>query len=167
MQLHLIRSAAIAAALAALAAAPASAQQRVRVPIAGTITPGADVDCTAAVPSGPQLRWECSGSTERYAGGLASTADAVYQVRGSFNTRSGATTTRGTETFTGCVAEACGTLEWRWHATFTTDATTATVVHGQGQARITGGTGELAGARGSFLMKCLPEACTYEGHLLL
>ena len=68
--------------------------------------------------------------------------------------------TRGTETFTGCVADACGTLQLRRHVTFTTQAATGTVVHGQGQARITGGTDRLAGARVSFAIKCLPEACT-------
>src|SRR5918996_3671619 len=163
MQSPLIRALALAVAIAALAAAaPASAQQPIRVPIAGTITPGSDGACTDAVLSGPQLRWHCSDASETYAGGLASTADAVYEVRGSFNLRSGATRTRGSETFTGCVAEACGTLEWRWHVTFATDAATATVVHGQGQARITGGTGGLAGARGSFVIKCLPEGCTYD-----
>jgi hypothetical protein len=35
-----------------------------------------------------------------------------------------------------------------------------------GQARITGGTGELAGAKGSFRIACEPAApCTYHGQL--
>jgi hypothetical protein len=167
MQLSDTRAAVLAALAALAVAAPAAAQEPVRVPIAGTISPGSVGECTPPVVSGPRLSWQCTGATETYAGGLASTADAVYEVRGTFNLSSGATKTRGMETFTGCVEGVCGTLEWRWHVTFKADAETAAVVHGQGQARITGGTGGLAGAAGSFTMKCLPEGCAYEGHVLL
>ena len=74
--------------------------------------------------------------------------------------------TSGTETFTGCVGSACGMLEWNWHVTFTTAPETLEVLGGHGQARITGGTGALAGAKGSFTIARDPSApCTYEGHV--
>ena len=166
MRLPVIRSAVIAAA-AAIAVAPQASAQAAGVPIAGTITAVADGACTPPTLSGPLLSWQCAGGTENYEGGLASTADAVFDVSGTFNTRSGATRTRGTQTFTGCVQDACGTLEWRWRVTFSTDPETATVIRGQGQARITGSGGGLAGARGSFTIKCLPEGCTYSGLVFL
>jgi hypothetical protein len=168
MRLPIIRSAAIAAIVVLAAASQTSAQAHERAPIAGTITAGSDGNCTPPAVSGPLLRWSCTDSTETYAGGLTSTADAVFDVTGTLNTRSGATKTRGSEIFTGCVGDVCGTLEWRWHAHFSADPETAAVVHGSGQARITGGTGGLAGAKGSFAIKCdESQTCTYEGHVLM
>jgi hypothetical protein len=159
-----------AVATAALCAAlvPAAAGATAAVPIAGAITPVSDGACTAPTVEGPLVRWSCTGATESYAGDLSSTADAEFSVSGTFNTRSGSTVTRGTETFTGCVRSACGTLEWNWHVTFSTDPVTLAVLHGRGQARITAGTGALSGAKGSFTIACEPGTpCTYRGHVVM
>jgi hypothetical protein len=99
--------------------------------IAGTIVPGSEGAGTPPTVDGPLLRSECTGATEIYLGGLSSTEEAVYSLSGTFNTRSGATITRATETFTGCFAGACGTLEWRWYVTFGTDPNTVTVLRGR------------------------------------
>lgn len=145
---------------------PAASAQASDVRIAGSILPGVDGTCSAPAVDGPLVRWQCVGATESYTGSLSSTADAVYSVRGVFNTRSGGTVTRGRERFTGCVDGACGTLEWKWHMTFRTVPETVEVLSGHGRARITGGTGDLAGAKGSFGIDCdPPAACTYDGHL--
>ena len=145
---------------------PAATAQAGGARIAGSIAPGSEGTCTPPAVDGPLVRWQCAGATEWYTGSLSSTADAVYSVRGLFNLQSGATITRGRETFTGCVEGACGTLEWRWHVTFWAVPETAEVLSGHGRARITGGTGDLAGAKGSFAIECdPPAACTYDGRL--
>jgi hypothetical protein len=155
-------------ATAALCAAllPASAAGAAAVPIAGTIAPGSVGACTLTLGD-PLIRERCTG-TETYAGDLHSTEDAVFSVSLLFNTRSGAATARGTETFTGCVDRACGMLEWSWHVNSLNDPQTLALVHGRGQVRITSGTGALAGAKGSFTIACEPDAlCTYRGHLVM
>jgi hypothetical protein len=153
----------IAACTAMLPAATASAAV---TPISGTITPVTEGACTPPSVEGPHVRWQCTGATERYDGDLSSAADAVYSVRGAFNMQSGVTRTGGRETFTGCAGGQCGTLEWSWHVTFRTVPETLELLGAHGQARITGGSGDLAGAKGSFTIACEPLAlCTYEGHL--
>src|ERR671910_1254513 len=86
MRLHrVIRFAASALALAACAAiVPVSAAGAATVPIAGTIAPGAVGACTLTVGD-PLIRERCTGMTETYAGGLSSTADAVFSVSLLFN----------------------------------------------------------------------------------
>lgn len=166
----LTRHRALAIAAMALCATilPAAAANADAVPIAGTITEGSDGDCSPPTVTGPLVRWRCTGATETYAGDLTSTADAVFKVRGTFNAASGATSTGGSETFTGCIAGACGTLEWNWHVSFRTVPETLELLGGRGQARITAGTGALAGAKGSFTIACEPPApCTYTGHVSL
>jgi hypothetical protein len=165
---NLHRAAAIVGLMALTALGAPGAASAAAVPIGGTITPGSVGDCTEPVATGPLLRWQCVDATETYSGDLSSTADAVYRLRGMFNTRSGTTITRGTETFTGCVSDACGTLEWSWHVSFQTVAETVEVLAGTGEAHITAGRDGLAGARGSFTIKCERAApCTYRGHVLL
>ena len=169
MRLHrVIRFAASALALAACAAiVPVSAAGAATVPIAGTIAPGAVGACTLTLGD-PLIRERCTGMTETYAGGLSSTADAVFSVSLLFDTRSGAATTRGTETFTGCVDGVCGTLQWIWHVNSVSDPETLALLHGRGQVRVTGGTGALAGAKGSFTIACEPGApCAYRGHVVM
>jgi hypothetical protein len=157
--------AALAAALtttAAMAAAPADAAA---VRVHGTIHGGTDGTCSY-VPGEPTLHWHCDDATETYSGDLTSTAPASFNVDGAFNLASGATTVSGTETFVGCVANACGTLEWTWHASYSADPVTAEVRRGRGQAHITTGTGELTGADGSFRFACGANGtCTYDGLL--
>jgi hypothetical protein len=112
------------------------------------------------------VRWQCSGATETDTGDLSSTADATFAVDVTFNAHFGLTRTRGTETFTGCIDDACGTLESNWHMTFNTDPSTFALIAGRGQARTTGGTGAPTGANGSFTITCEPSApCTYKGHM--
>jgi hypothetical protein len=147
---------------------PAAAANAAGVAVAGTITEGSDGTCSPPTVDGPLVRWRCTDATEIYGGDLASTSDAVFTVRGTFNARSGVTITRGTETFTGCIATACGTLEWNWHVSFSTVPDTLEVISGRGRARITAGTGALAGANGSFAITCEPPApCTHNGRVLL
>ena len=164
-----MRSTLLAVALALCAVLlPAATAQAGGIRISGSIVPGSEGTCTPPAVDGPLVRWQCVGATETYTGSLSSTADAVYSVRGLFNLRSGATITRGRETFTGCVEGACGTLEWRWHVKFRAVPETVEVLSGQGRARVTGGTGDLEGAKGSFGIECdPPAACAYSGHLSL
>jgi hypothetical protein len=159
---------AIVAIATCTALLPATAASATTVPITGTIIPGSDGTCSPPAVEGPHVRWQCSGATETYTGDLSSTATAAFTVDGDFNTKSGVTRTRGHETFSGCLGDACGTLDWNWHVTFRTVPETLELLGGSGQARITGGTGALAGAIGSFRITCEPLApCGYKGHVTL
>jgi hypothetical protein len=159
---------AIVAIATCTALLPATAASATTVPITGTIIPGSDGTCSPPAVEGPHVRWQCSGATETYTGDLSSTATAAFTVDGDFNTKSGVTRTRGHETFSGCLGDACGTLDWNWHVTFRTVPETLELLGGSGQARITGGTGALAGAIGSFRITCEPLApCSYKGHVTL
>jgi hypothetical protein len=161
------RALAIAAVALYATILPIAAANAAAAPIAGTIIPGSVGACSPPTVTGPHVRWQCTGATETYTGDLSSTADATFAVDGTFNAHSGLTRTRGTETFTGCIDNACGTLRWNWHMTFNTDPDTLALIAGRGQARITAGSGALTGAKGSFTITCEPTAlCTYEGHVL-
>jgi hypothetical protein len=136
------------------------------VRITGAIVPVGDGACSAPTLQGPVFRWHCVDATERYVGDLSSTADAVFTVDGAFNSSSGATRLSGSEVFVGCLGDACGTLEWRYHVTIKTVAETLEPIRSHGLARITGGTGGLAGASGSFRFTCA-EPCSYKGSIVL
>ena len=155
----------IALAVCAAALAPAAANAAT-VPIAGEIVQVGDGDCSPPTLQGPVFRWQCVGATERYVGDLSSTADAVFSVDGSFNSASGATGLSGGDVLAGCLGDACGTLEWRYHVAIKAVPETLEPIHSHGQARITGGTGGLAGATGSFRLTC-GQSCSYEGSIVL
>jgi hypothetical protein len=159
------RVAALAVALTVTAASAPAAADAAGVRVQGSIATDTDGACSYE-PGWPVLRWHCDDATEIYSGDLESTEPATFDVDGSFNFASGATIVRGTETFVGCVQGACGTLEWTWHASYSADPVTAEAIRGRGQARITGGSGELAGAQGSLRFLCAGnESCAYEGRL--
>jgi hypothetical protein len=161
------RALVIAAVALSATILPAAAANAAAVPIAGTIIEGSVGDCSPPTVDGSLVRWRCTGATETYSGDLTSTADAVFDMRGTFNAESGATTTSGSEIFTRCIADACGTLEWNRHVTFRTVPGTLVVLSGRGQARITAGTGAPADAKGSFTIACEPNApCAYKGHVV-
>ena len=145
---------AIVAIATCTALLPAAAASAATVPIAGTIIPGPtgpvphrpskDRTCGGNAPARPRrtpetcraLRPRCSRSTATSTPGPASPGRAAY------------------ETFSGCLGDACGTLDWNWHVTFRTVPETLELLGGSGQARITGGAGALAGAKGSFRITC-------------
>ena len=151
---------------AIMAAAAPAAAGAATVPIAGTFAADSQGTCAEPTLQGSVYRWNCIGATERYAGDLTSTADAVFTVDGAFNAVSGATHLTGTERFVGCVGPRCGTLDWRYHTSIKGNPETLEPISANGRARITGGTGDLAGAKGTFAFTCT-DPCTYEGRLVL
>ena len=82
----------------------------------------------------------------------------------SLNLQSGELLDTGTETFVGCVGTNCGTLDWAFQASGKFDLQTNTLITAHGEAHITGGTGDLAGASGSFRFTAVSESVsTYKG----
>jgi hypothetical protein len=80
-------------------------------------------------------------------------------------TPSGGYKATGTETFIGCLDDACGQLftTFTFTAKFNADGTED---HGRCHHPIVGGTGDFAGVTGVINMHDLPNGCaTYKGHL--
>ncbi|HYT79353.1 MAG TPA: hypothetical protein VEQ37_08865 [Actinomycetota bacterium] len=86
----------------------------------------------------------------------------------SINIVSGKLLISGTETFDGCVDVNCGTLEWFYQGSGQVDLQTFEPVFINGEQHFTGGTGGLAGARGSVRFSKIGEnPATYEGIIVL
>jgi hypothetical protein len=156
----------IAGAVAALALVIPGVAGAATVPVTGTITAGTlDCDFAGGTVTGQMFRFSCEG-TETFTGGLSGTGsfDEVF----SLNLKSGELLISGTETFVGCVDASCGTLDWTFKASGKFDLQTNTLTSGHGEAHITGGTGDLAGASGSFTLTAVSETVsTYEGVVVL
>ena len=152
----------IAGVVAALALVTPGVAGAATVPVTGTITAGTlDCDFAGGTLTGQMFRFSCEG-TETLTGGLSGTGsfDQVF----SLNLASGELLTTGTETFVGCVGTNCGTLDWEFQASGKFDIQTNTLISAHGETHITGGTGDLAGASGSFTLTAVSESVsTYKG----
>lgn len=136
------------------------------VGVTGTVMETAPGTCSTPVFTGIVGRIECVGLEETWTGGLTGTG--VFDEAISLNFVSGELHISGTETFTGCVGDTCGGLEWAYEGSGKLDLETFAVSFIRGVNHVTGATGGLSGARGSIGFSLIGEGpATYEGHVVL
>lgn len=136
------------------------------VRVTGTITETAPGSCSTPVFTGTVGRIECTGLRETWTGGLSGIG--VFDEAISLNFVSGELHISGTETFTGCLGASCGGLEWAYEGFGKLDLETFAVLFIRGVQHLTGGTGDMSGARGSIGFSLVGEGpATYAGFVVL
>lgn len=137
------------------------------VPVSGTITEVSPGTCSDFALTGRMLTFHCDGLIETWAGGISGTG--FFDEAISLNLVSGELLVSGTETFVGCVGARCGTLDWVYpEASGKLDLQNFEPIFIKGEQHFTGGTGDLAGARGSVRFSLIGEGpATYEGFVVL
>ena len=151
-----LRSTALAATVAAIALVPpaASADQIVGSGSARPLAPGA---CERLAAPHPLVREDCTGVQETFTGTLRSTEPATAAQRSWFDVPSGRAWFSGTERFVGCIGTRCGALTFRFRGSFVADLSTSTL-RGRRTLVVTGGSGGLAGVRGTVVQRFGEEA---------
>jgi hypothetical protein len=132
----------------ALAAPAASADE---LPGSGSVKPLAPGVCERLAAPSPLVREDCTDIQETFTGMLRSTAAATAAQRSWFS-RSGRAWFSGREQFVGCVGTRCGALTFRFRGAFVADLGTSTL-RGRRTLVVTGGSGGLAGARGTVVQR--------------
>ena len=147
--------------------APATLASAATVRVTGTTTEVLEPPCEQPVFTGVIARCHREGLIETWAGGISGTG--VFDEDATLNLVTGVFQASGSETITDtCVGDRCGTLELTWHGSGLVDLETGALLSAHGQQRITGGTGDLEGAKGSLTFSLAGEGpATYEGSIIL
>ena len=109
---------------------------------------------------------ECVGLQEVWAGDISGTA--TFDEAVTLNFVSGRVGISGTATFVGSVGSVSGTIEWAYQGSSRLDLQTFSVVFIDGEERIVGACGGLAGAHGSIRFSLIGEGpATCGGFIVL
>jgi hypothetical protein len=116
------------------------------------------------------LKWprpDCEGITNTWTGGISGTS--VFDEAISLNLVTGQIHVGGAESISpACVDGRCGSIESTWHGSGWLDLETGAVIVIEGEQHITGGSGELEGAKGSIRFSLVGEGpATYQGFIVL
>ena len=145
-----LRATALAATVSALALAPPAASTEA-LRGTGSVHPLAPGVCERLAAPSPLVREDCSDVQEAFTGLLRSTEPATATQRSWFSP-SGRAWISGTERFVGCIGTRCGALTFRFRGGFVADLATSTLRGGRTLV-VTGGSGGLAGARGTVVQR--------------
>jgi hypothetical protein len=103
---------------------------------------------------------------EVWAGDITGTA--LFDEAVTLNFVSGRVGISGTATFVGSVGGVSGTIQWAYQGSGRLDLQTLSVVFIDGEERIVGASGGVAGAHGSIRFSLIGEGpATYEGVIVL
>jgi hypothetical protein len=117
----------------------------------GSVHPLAPGVCERLAAPSPLVREDCTDTQETFTGMLRSTEAATAAQRSWFS-RSNRAWISGTERFVGCIGTRCGALTFRFRGGFVADLATSTLRGGRTLV-VTGGSGGLAGARGTIVQR--------------